>query len=680
MAEASATHSTGDCLVSTGGENERPTVGGEELELIVNARLGLAGLMRDFARLEQQLRNRPVTIDVQMCGGGGGGGGGGGSPEDVARKWKLAFSAVGPAAEMNQRVTSLRHEFDILAEAAEKANSAITIALSGERGRGGFQLKTKSDVASLMAMIAEQGPVLAPMHQQRLPAGVQGPLNRPTPSMLTARLGMGFDPEDPEARGALQRVEQNLGAMTDENTARRESVKTIRDSNKALDYWREAILSWGKGARPQRGMSEMITGFLHETAGMGQIPASLLGGTLGMIGGGAMFHIGWEITNQLAKLPTHIGELIQNNQRMDIMRASMLAETARPGTPASLYTKPFDAASADAEMLAKAGAGAALFRRLGGDEGAAFLKTFQGLQTESNKLYGDPEQRRIWMQRNARFAAMASFGHLFAGTGDSGQVAKALQDMQMENAEAGEGMATLVNQPGLKKWMIDREREKQHLGTAFSDAQVWDRMAPYITGAYGIGAANPELRAAARERVYNAFSGMIQNPSAMGQAQTAIQQWRWGPGFREWLETEWGSKEKLSDADWNYITTGATTLRRKRHGLPDLTGAAGPLINPDAYESSVSPERQRYLHPMRRAWQGDFAPFLGGVPQPFEGVPLGQPRFSFSSLSEFANKMQTEAGLQMLSHAEKTANASEKSAACLERIDQRMERQGVATW
>jgi hypothetical protein len=729
--------------MATGGENERDTVGGLDIPVVLtNIDASIANLIQQFAVIRNNLGHIPVSIDINR---------GTGEQidrvvEEAANRARFNWKAIAQPHELHAALSSVQDDLERLATQAERTGRSISLAITGASGSSTFQIGSKQDVAGVLAATLSQGTAIGggrdvtarvglgfnpdpaglmsasrvasamagatSLHDTRaeesriaeeqfrqqeqetriertsvlqqnqqhrrnqqqmesaFSAMERGQFNpravwRPEDSAgddanrirhlresLTRRLAPGGTDNSQQRQNELEsrlfgmergqfnpraiwRPEDMSGSDANRIRTLRESIqKRLGEVNDALPPWLEAF---AKGSRPQGFGAGMLRGPM--TAMFGETGGAIGAGLGGMVIGGAMFHAGWEVINQMSKLPGRIAEYVRANQSIDIMRASQMADPGPPGRLATPYRQPFDraSASADAELMAKFGAGGVLFNRLGSgtDASKQFTDVFQTLQTESNKAHPlDPEQRRVWMQRNFVSAAKAVFGNLFAGTEDPLTVASAMQQMQM--TESPEAMATLLKQPGMKKRMVDIERREMNLGDAFDNDTIWRDIQARLLGPYGITSKVPEVRQRARKQVIDSLSSMILNPSAREQAGTAIQQNHPLTALKEWWDKDLGTAEKMTDSDWDYITGS----------------------DKEWYSNSlkVPPARKKFLDPIREAWRGNFEPLLGGKPEDFQGMPFGNPKFSFSSLSDFANKMQTEASVHMIDYAAKTAD------------------------
>jgi len=665
-----------------GGENEIVSSLDLVFRLVADEQASLAQLLWTHAKLKEALAQIPLKIDIQTTQGMG-------EQiqravEEAANKWKLSFKAMAAPTELSDRISALRTEFTTLATAAEKAKSAIDVVISGERGRGTFTLKGKSDVPALIEEIARQGPILAPTHFKPLPPGAQGPL-QPTQTDLGIRLGMQYTPSDPDARKALHTIETSLGSMNEETEARHANIKATKKATEEMSYWREGILSWGRGARPQRGVSEVATGFLQNALGMGEIPASLLGGAAGMIGGGAMFHIGWAITDALSKIPQKIEQ--------EIAFARQFAD--------------LQALAGRTNMEPLVAPQRALFSQLGRAGEKAGPAEFQADLTALLSTMPDKEQ---WAERATRWMTQAMGVGLVHPLDVKNPLETAHAIYRMFRTQGTEGRGEIAGIPGIMNELVAKEireeREKYGHQTR-TDQQIRQYIQDALKQPQWLTPPDPSRGFPGRINpyalsygdIYQAWVGYATTPQTERAVNQRMDEYRVGHARETWFRL-WRGAGQISEGEAELIDNlhalikGGKFDARNKNPLLNMPGAPPPYLThrelPEleefrkarggdakkgititetdrpALEKILSREFGVPSDLVHKQWQkylgasGDINAMMGGPAQPFNMPPWGQPQFSFSSLSGFANKMQTEAGIH-IDYAQETAQGMQQA-------------------
>jgi len=438
----------------------------------------------------------------------------------------------------------------------------------------------------------------------------------------------------------------------------------------------EALNAWGTGSRPQRGISAMATGAL--TPLLGDVAGPLLGGTAGLIGGGMLFHLGWIITDALSKIPGHFAQVIAQNQALDIARAGLVGRASAPGqySPVHAGTMTEAERARDERLIGAEKVLTNIFRRAGlpSDDklAAEAVAAFEGLQLEANKLGGTSAQRDARLAQNAEHVRLAGTAKRFAGTGDIWTIANALREIDIGGPKASAAGMFLMDQPGVLKHMVDTERREKRRPDAMSDEFIGSMLKTRAEEAFK--SLLPYYRTETAKQIFNAFDSMTQKVSA-GPFQTAMKQWHLGTWIKEDAETVFGDKTKLSADEWTFIRwyqnmrqegkSEAEALEAYNDRDPLIRAGRAVFGRPPP---AVSPDRQRELLRAGEAYTGSLPGFIGHQAQPFTGLPMPlNPQFSFSSLAGFANKMQTEAGIQ-IDYQQRTADNTQKTVEILWQI------------
>ena len=622
--------------MSTGGGNERDTVGGVEIPiLLTGVEECIASLLRRLADLRNRIGQIPIDFDVVH---------GGGqqiqkAAEEAAQKWKLSFQALAAPADLSARFASIRNDLEIIASAAEKANQAISITVSGPRGRGNFAITGKGDVATLIEELGRQGPLLAPGYQ---PGG----------DPLRVRLGTSYSPDSPEARAALGRVESGLGAMTQETIERQKSAKASKDvaeSGEKLSKWLEL---WSSGGRPQRAIASLMQGPM--TGMFGVEGGAAMAGLFGMVGGGALFHVGWAITDALSRIPEGIGAIVDRARTIRMTEAMGLGQGA--------------------EALASAASGRGAISQFTGKP-KEFQAIFNALQTTSLVGLGNPEEQG----RIATLAAITEWWRPDAGK--AGDIAQTIQRMR----QTGTGRQAIGGIPFVMDYLV-----KQY--------EASGRMPPGITGNYEQERAWI-LEKAGQAEFLPGSQGRMPNPGSIGRKEIES---AWQNAIRgnpilsamlgeqtqrtimaHWWEANIMGFESVGAQKFiqNYSTPGRIPVRHRAGweifgDTPQAEAKRRVERNPsgasDADWALLTGQSIDDIHrqrPYAELMRGN----IGGLANMGAVAPgaIWQPSYSFSSLSGFANKMQTEAGAQ-IDYAQDTASNTAETNAILQRIESKL--------
>jgi hypothetical protein len=303
---------------------------------------------------------------------------------------------------------------------------------------------------------------------------------------------------------------------------------------------------------------------------------------------------------------------------------------------------------------------------------------------------------------------MAEMGALYSNSGDPLQVANALRQLGWSDmAGIGPGkmepnapmaITSLLALPGVSERLVAARRERLGMRDpkVFTDASIlegWKEEAAKLINIPGQGDK-------VREELFNAVNNVVGGDDPRAKFQAAMHEWHPGVAIAEWWERDFGSKRKLSsgETEWlnDYISgrlagkspdelippnpneKTQASLRKERESLKqellkndrvsydktydNFSAGAGPGHWPTEDDTSkvrrfqeistilndVTLPRYRELGKAGEAYLGDLKGFMGGTPSPVKDLmPLGPAQFSFSSLSGFANKMQTEAGVYL---------------------------------
>lgn len=731
--------------MSTGGENEGVTVGGVDLPVrVVRAREALA----DLAGLVHDAEERGVNLNIRVDVSQGMGVQIGRAVEEVREKLRLSFSGnILPTADIQSLEASLRQIIAITESGGQKISASLSSGLRGGMKTG---LSGMDNIDTILAALQQHMPEIA-SGKMKFSLSGRAYSDESYAAAVQAAAGI-FQPPDapPEPRGRqlpdpglaaslqaerevtierqanMEEMNRRLrrGSMTDGmdiydaqiqkeeqdaesverahnlNELARESEAAAKAMSKAgkggndLASWLEA---WAGGGRPQRAFGAMLQGPL--TAMFGPTLGALGAGAGAMIGGGMAFHVGWEIINQLGKIPERIAQVVGENQSLDIARAGLAGRPGRPGELSPIHAATLSAAekSADEQFTGSLQSGMNIFNRIGNsqDLGNKYVSIMETLQLESNKQSRSPLERRAWIARNSQYAKMATIGHLYAGMDDPLQTANALRELGWTDLpgvspseggpNVGAAAMTLLKQPGIRKAIADAQRSKLKLGSAYTDegiAATFENSAAEL-----VNSPVKAIRDRVRGEIFNVVNSMVQSKDAQGQFQTATGQNHAMIAVAEWMEANiLGSGIKLGREERDFLTQYKQIRGEGKSEDEALAYLAPPtqtypgrprILNYDQ-RPRLSTERERELARLAEGYRGDLGAFIGQSATPFSGLPLPNPHFSFSSLAGFANKMQTEASMHMTDFAEKTASATEASADTLARIEQKLS--VGATW
>lgn len=571
----------------------------------------------------------------------------------ASEQGRTTFSAYGRPSEIQRYLQDVMPSLQPGEEAAHGQGQRLSYSLAGPRGSG-FSTSQALNLQDFIQMIGQY-------------AGSK--------EAFTAKVSMPSLGSDEDAK-----VQAHLGSLTnmtrEQEASARASQKAAEQGEK-LSKWLEL---WASGGRPQRAISEMLQGPMSAVAGAEG--GAALAGLGGMIGGGMLFHAGWEIINQLGKIPARIAEQVELYRSYEMMRAGMMI----PTTPAAQKAAPWDAKATltNEQALDSVAAmyGAYAQRVRGG--GAGPLEEFHTQLANLQRTGVDvstPEKAEYWLRKNAQNLAMATVASEMNPTAfpKSYDFAYALQ--QMEVTKGAEGRSSLASNQALMPIFTAAFRQKfEWLGNA-DESVVRKAVTDALNKPETMGLTN------------------IPTPGAIGHkdAITAVEQYLSGPQIvnmmRQKMATqtwsEWWNKTHLfydprgEMTDWQSEAVGAlgkSMGRRYDKPLTDEqraqeeTKLANSLwshemsvfdaLTPGATAAKQEEARRKAkeLFPIAEAYSGlDPLSPLGLSGKQFEAPSIvGNAQFSFSSFSDFANKMQTEAGINLEDPARRTADAVEQ--------------------
>jgi hypothetical protein len=420
-----------------------------------------------------------------------------------------------------------------------------------------------------------------------------------------------------------------------------EAGKHIRGMAKLLE-------EFGQGMPPRRTISQGLTGALSPLIGEGA--GSLLGGAAGLLLGSMVFRVGWSLAEAIGKLPDAIAEQVQQNQRVDVMRARMA------NMPASELDSPKASSimTADKQALAAISIGSQMMHRLdeNGQGGEEFKTALNTLVTKYAGTENDPAKRAALIDKLTAAAASAEFGHLGGGMDDALKVSNAAIALQLTGDKSA--AQTLLNQPGMMQFMLPEFRKQRGIPSFTSDANAWEKLQQSVARDLDAG---PKVREQTVNSVMAAYQNVVANNPNIAAMRTKSQQEQWGKDLSEVYNSILGSKEKLSLADIRGLDDYSQSRKMgmtREQALKQYEDSS-KTWHGNRFGFST-PERMQELTKPLEAALGAFSPLLGGAAGKYMPPILGQPQFSFSSLSDFANKMQKEAGFQMDDSA-RTADA-----------------------
>jgi hypothetical protein len=618
--------------MSTGGGNEGDVVNGIGVPVYLSRLNDLASqLLRTIHDLQGNAVATPIRVGVDVGVAQGTGEQIQRTIEESQRKIKMAFSGIlKPDADLRAIETALQDIIVTSDRAGQKLQGVLTIG--GQRGGPRYQISGTADVPAILASLAQ--------HQPELGAG-------------QARLSLsGVARDAADLSGAS-------GAFASITQLEREAGKAARALGGTAEHGEKVakwLETWAGGGRPQRAIGAAIQGPFEKW--MGPELGAMAAGGAAMIGGGMLFHMGWAITDAIAKIPGTIGSVIEQFRAADVARAQLMGgagpEALGPITP---WQGDVTANRVNARWLTHMGLGHVITQRMQPDKFGAGFDYETGLKTLQEQLppgeLSTPERIDVWEQRNARYMALAEFAQTFAGGRNYLQVANALQQGELhKSAAAAETLMT--NQPGLIEELVNHERTRHPEWDVLPWETQAGRTRDIIKGKYGLGSALPSERDTAWNAVYQAYVKTVESPNAISGYAARTSQWR--PQF-DLAEAVAGLMHmpgaptlEMRDAMHNYSTwRGAEGYTRK--------GSERWARDYSDRHRGMSYEQLMDVVPGAEAAMGNPVPWLGGPAKPYD-LPqwAGQPKFSFSTASEFANKMQMEASIHMADHAQNTAN------------------------
>jgi hypothetical protein len=631
--------------MSTGGENAGSPVAQIDISTrLVNINEVAAQLLRELADL-QRAATIPIRLDLQTTQG----------PgvqiqqavDDAAQKLRFAFQTIGKAEDLQAGLRAVQSQLEQIVSTAGEINISV--------GGTSTRLGGKQSVRQFIGGFGQLAGAVSP-GGEAMKLGISG-LTELTPANM-------------EAVGSVR-------SFADATKNATLATKKTAEEGEKLSKWLEL---WSSGGRPQRAIAAMMQGPM--SGAFGAEGGAAAAGLAGMVGGGMLFHIGWAITDVLSKIPEHIGAVIAANQAADVARAGLVGRVSGLGEFSPIHSGALTSAEKerDAAFLAGIGGRKSVFSWIGGGKTAEeFQKTVESLQTESNKLGGTDAERAARLAKNIQHATTAQLGALYAGTGPSLTTASALREIDIGGVQASEAAGLLMKQPGVLKQMADVERKRRGWGTAFSDEAVGKIVEREANQA--LTSPIEAFRKDAQQQVVNAFNSMVQGPQIQGQFQTSVKQWGLGRELSAAWKATFGDKTEISEGDRLYgkMYTGERRLGKSEkdaaQAVDDYLDTTWAKILNTISLGPSRPDMERRAQ-IRQAMEGgglgNMPGFIGAGAQPFTGFPMGvNPQFSFSSLSGFANKMQTEAGIQ-IDYPQQTAEATASMKDTLLRIETKL--------
>lgn len=573
------------------------------------------------------------------------------------------------------------------AAAAEKA------ALADQRDT--IRLRAMEDKEAQKQLDAEERAKSQERQRQQDLATRLSPLTRGQYTGLAT-----WKPEDEEGERAneLRRMREGitnrLSRATPEEKAeereRKESIREIERERKERERLNAAggwMDRFAFGQRPQRVIGEALTS-------MGASPAAA--GLGAFVGGGMLFHLGWEITNQLAKIPDRIAQQVEQYRAYEMQRASMLIPSSAAGQAMAKFNPNATLSSEQTldALMSSYGAYAQRIRGGGGKTLEEFQAQLANLQTTGVQDMSTPEQAQQALRDNARYLAIASLLHEVNPTsfGDPYQTAYNLQ--LLESTRGAEGRAMLANNEALMPIMTAEFRKKYpHL--ALQDEKsvraAVKQALEYPTTLPG-GQENPY--AISPQEAMNVVEQYASSPQVTEMARERMATQTWAEWWNQW-HMVYDPRGELTNIEAGAVGDYGTRIRDKGRPLTDeereqyrqemsrtiyFNSLNGTEFSAEARREKIDAARVRSkeLMPLAESFAGiDPNAMLKLSGKPFEAPLPGPASFSFSSLSGFANKMQTEAGVQ-IDFAKDTANNTKRMADALEALVPNLGKPGAA--
>ena len=551
---------------------------------------------------------------------------------DASAKVTFNFSGL---VKSNADVQTLEASLRSMLAVSEKAGQALQATFSSGSGRGGpsFKVTAKDDVAVALESIQR--------HRAEFP-------NDP---MKFSVSGKAHDEADYSAAAkAFQGITQ----------AAKPAAKELTNFEKALEFL-------GQG-RPQRAVSTLATGML--TPLLGETAGGLLGGASGLVLGGMMFQVGYQLTKMLENIPSAILNVIEQNQNIDVARAraaSLPLGNLAPSTLTPVVN------TADKKLMGALGIGDLMFHRLdtNGKGGEDFKSALGMTTTEFMGTIKDPKERAAELDRLIEEAKNAEFGVLGAGMQESTtQIARAQAALRLHGSSAAAG--TLMGLTGMKEFMVGQERINMQSGKSviphnLSDEDVFGAIQKQISDKLHSGL--PFIQKQGADTVLSAFQHVIANDPNVAALRTKAASTQFMKAVGETYDaTFMGSEEKLSFGEQMFVRE---VQAYKRGEDPSQTGGLGGTIFSGAGRAKAHLHKDYKTAPEYKLidWMATYAgidsekakgllpggtlagsnpDFLMGAPKqpsPYVNEPFLQPTFSFQSNEGLLHKMQQMGGM-----------------------------------
>ena len=636
------------------GENEGEPIGGIRIPVDLETEQALATLVRFVANAKHQRVQIPIDIGVT----GGVGDQIQKAADDAANKFRFAFQTIGKADELQAGLRTVQVQMEQIVATGEK----LSLSIGGQT----VTLKGKQEVAPFIERFPQY-------------AAAATPGGGPT------KLGISGMVEDTDAN--LHAVAA-VGTFTDSTKAATKAQQDAEKQQKRLNEQGEKMAKWldafGSGRNPRFGIAEAIRPGL--TSALGPEIGSLATGALSILGGAAIFRLGWELTSQLAQIPEKIGAEVAHERRFELLAAAqagsqIAAMRAGPVSTAMPITGAKLPVSAEAETQRLLEANRAYFSQVGTSEktGAeAYQANLAGLVT------ADP-QGRISLAKKALYLAQAQVAQITHPTEvtDALKTADAIQRMFIE--EGGDYRKTIGDIRPVMDIMAREERKKYPFMT---EAKARQKVQENLSAPEWLapGVRNPA--AISHEEVYKAWAEFTQGEQTQKELKQLVGENRWAHARETWLRL-WQGSGQISAMDQASVERLQSFQQGNAKAINPGWDLGGEL---DKRSNALNPYAGRKLSGKDFAdfeakfldfvnytephWYGDRAVanslrgmdknkfeslwgLAGGMtginPGPFPNAPAdkfnpalpGAAEFSFSSLSGFANKMQTEAGVYL---------------------------------
>lgn len=578
-----------------------------------------------------------------------------------AEQGRTTFSVYGSPQQIQQQLAAMLPQFQAGEDAARLGGQRLSYSLAGPRGSG-YSISQGLDVAGFIQSISQYA------HQQ---------------SSFTAKLSMPSLGREEDAR--VQSHLDILSTRTRAEEAASRQTRKVAEEGERLSKWLEL---WATGGRPQRAIGTMLQGML--TPMIGAEGGAAMSGLGGMVGGGMLFHVGWEIINQLGKIPQRINEQIQLYRQYEMARAGMMIPTS---DAAQAMTKWDPKASLSSEQMLDAvssayGAYAQRVRGGGKEPLQEFHTQLANLQRTGIDV-STPEKAQYWLRRNAQNLAMSTVLSEMNPTAfpKAYDFAYALQ--QMEVTKGAEGRSALASNQALLPVFTAAFRKKFEWLTNADETivrkAVTDALSkPETMGLTGI----PTPGAIGHKDAMKAVEEYVAGPQMVNMMRQRMATQTWSEWWNQ-VHMVYDPRGELTSRQARVLQgtgeylrgkyTGPLTEDQRREEEMRLgsnlfaNDASGwDVFVPGRAKAKLDRARQqaRELLPMAEAYSGidPMAP-LGLRGDKFKAPDIaGNANFSFSSFAEFARKMQIEAGVNLQDPAERTAKATESMVTKLDEI------------